>query len=189
QYYSGHPVPHPHLKNEKPADSGKRRGLLSAYPRTTERENWLRAAYPTDSNGVVQFTSIFPGYYTGRATHVHARAYTDWTPLPNGSYVGGPLAHIGQFFFEDELNDSIDKLAPYSENPIRHTIGRTRNWADSLDIFNTAQEGGYQPTFDIDFLGHVLSQGLVGYVTMGINMSQVFEHSAWDPQSSRPKFS
>ncbi|CAD6885902.1 unnamed protein product, partial [Tilletia caries] len=133
--------------------------------------------------------SIFPGYYTGRATHVHARAYTDWTPLPNGSYVGGPLAHIGQFFFEDELNDSIDKLAPYSENPIRHTIGRTRNWADSLDIFNTAQEGGYQPTFDIDFLGHVLSQGLVGYVTMGINMSQVFEHSAWDPQSSRPKFS
>ncbi|KAE8206888.1 hypothetical protein CF327_g7468 [Tilletia walkeri] len=188
-YYSGHPVPHPHLKNEKPAESGKRKGMLSAYPRTNERENWLRAAYPTDANGVVQFTSIFPGYYTGRSTHVHTRVYTDWTPLSNGSYIGGPLAHIGQFFFEDELNESIDKMWPYSENPIKNTHGRTRNWNDGLNIFDTAHEGGaYQPVFNMDFMGHVLSQGLVGYVTMGVNMSQVYEKSAWDPMSSRPKF-
>ncbi|KAL9934492.1 hypothetical protein V8E36_006948 [Tilletia maclaganii] len=187
-YYSGHPNPQPHLKDEKPASTGPRRGLLSAYPRTNEVENWLRAAYPTDKNGVVQFTSIFPGYYTGRATHVHARVYSDWTPLPNGSYVGGPLAHIGQFFFEDELNESIDKLAPYNENPIRHSWGRTRNWDDSLNIFHDSQAGGgYKPMFDIEFLGHVVQQGLIGYVTMGVNMSQVYQQSAWDPNSSKPK--
>ncbi|KAK0527963.1 hypothetical protein OC834_004220 [Tilletia horrida] len=187
-YYSGHPLPAPHLKDEKPATEGIRKGMLSAYPRTLESENWLRAAYPTDSNGVVQFTSIFPGYYTGRATHVHSRVYTDWTPLPNGSYVGGPLAHIGQFFFEDELNDSIDKMHPYSSNPIRDTWGRTRNWNDGLGIYNAAQEGGYKPVFNIDFLGHVVSQGLIGYVTMGVNLSHVHQSSAWDPNSSRPKF-
>jgi len=58
---AGHPEPAPHLVNEEPAKTGKRRGLLSAYPRTNDHENWLRGAWPTDKNGVVQFTSkVFP---------------------------------------------------------------------------------------------------------------------------------
>lgn len=52
----GHPVPHPHLIDEQPASEGRRRGLLSAYPRTIHEETWLRGAWPTDKNGVVQFT-------------------------------------------------------------------------------------------------------------------------------------
>jgi protocatechuate 3,4-dioxygenase beta subunit len=31
---------------------------------------WLRGIQPTDSDGVAQFESIFPGHYTGRATHI-----------------------------------------------------------------------------------------------------------------------
>jgi hypothetical protein len=30
----GHPVPYPHLRDEKPVEFGKRKGLLSAFPRT-----------------------------------------------------------------------------------------------------------------------------------------------------------
>lgn len=39
------------------------------------------------------------------------------------------------------------QLAPYNENPIRHLPGRgrTRNWEDSLQIFDEAHEGGYMP--------------------------------------------
>ncbi len=29
----------------------------------------------TDSNGLVKFTSIFPGWYSGRATHIHVHVY------------------------------------------------------------------------------------------------------------------
>jgi protocatechuate 3,4-dioxygenase beta subunit len=55
-YYAGHPVPRPELVNEKPQRGGKRSGLLSAYPRTVHEETWLRGAWPTDRNGVAQFT-------------------------------------------------------------------------------------------------------------------------------------
>lgn len=61
-HYAGHPDPAPHLVDEQPQTTGHRKGLLSAYPRTNEEETWLRAAQPTDENGVTEFTSIFPGY-------------------------------------------------------------------------------------------------------------------------------
>lgn len=55
--------------------------------------------------------AIFPGYYTGRATHVHAKVFPEWTTHPNGSYTGDRLVHVGQFFFEDEMNLVVDKVS------------------------------------------------------------------------------
>ena len=57
---------------------------------------------------------------------------------------------------------------PYVTNPIRETRGRTRNWRDSLNIFEDAHgpEGKYNPIFKLHFIGGVISQGLVGYITM-----------------------
>jgi protocatechuate 3,4-dioxygenase beta subunit len=37
--------------------------------------HFLRGRQTTDSNGLVTFTSIFPGWYTGRATHIHVHVY------------------------------------------------------------------------------------------------------------------
>ncbi|KAJ3507810.1 hypothetical protein NLJ89_g6092 [Agrocybe chaxingu] len=177
--YAGHPVPAPHLKDEKPASEGPRRGLLSAFPRTQPQETWLRGAWPTDKNGVVQFTSIFPGYYTGRATHIHTKVFPEWTPIPeNNTFTAGRLAHVGQFFFEEDLNMVIDKMYPYITNPIKDTIGRTRNSVDSLNIFQDSHgpEGMYNPIFKVHMLGGVLSQGLIGYITMGVNASATYDN-------------
>jgi hypothetical protein len=59
-------------------------------------------------------------------------------------------------------------MHPYCTNPIRDTLGRTRNWRDSLNIFEDSHgpEGKYNPVFKLDLLGGVLSQGLMGYITM-----------------------
>jgi hypothetical protein len=142
---SGHPVSRPEFVNQKPQVGGKRAGLLSAFPRTVQQETFLRGAWPTDRNGIAQFTSaclfsfllclsslsdlidrsncparsfslctaIFPGYYTGRATHVHTKVYPTWKTLPNGSFTSDQLAHVGQFFFEDEVNLRIDSVRIY----------------------------------------------------------------------------
>lgn len=167
-HYAGHPDPAPDLVDEIPQQTGARKGLLSAFPRTKYEETWLRGALPSDANGVAEFTSIFPGYYTGRATHVHVKVHPEWTMLPNGTFQSGRLIHTGQFFVDDELNEQIDKLWPYNTNPIRDLPGRgrTRNWDDSLKIYQESHENGYMPTFDIEPLGGVLSQGLIGYITM-----------------------
>jgi protocatechuate 3,4-dioxygenase beta subunit len=37
--------------------------------------HFLRGRQTTDSNGLVTFTSIFPGWYSGRATHIHVHVY------------------------------------------------------------------------------------------------------------------
>jgi len=175
-HYAGHPDPAPHLVDEKPQVGGKRAGLLTAFPRTNFHEQWLRGAWETDSHGVARFTTIFPGYYTGRATHVHAKVFTSWTENKNGTFTGGKLAHVGQFFFEDDLNMQIDKMFPYTENPIRDIGGRTRNWRDSLNIFEDSHENAYNPIFKMHLLGGVLNQGLVGFITMGINSSHEVEN-------------
>jgi protocatechuate 3,4-dioxygenase beta subunit len=39
-------------------------------------QDFLRGRQTTDANGLVSFTSIFPGWYTGRATHIHVHIYT-----------------------------------------------------------------------------------------------------------------
>jgi protocatechuate 3,4-dioxygenase beta subunit len=109
-YYAGHPDPAPHLVDEKPATEGKRRGLRTAYPRTVMEETWLRGAWMTDARGVAQFSTIFPGYYTGRALHVHTKVFPEWEVLPNGTFIAGRLAHVGQFFFDDQLEAAIDKV-------------------------------------------------------------------------------
>jgi len=175
-HYAGHPVPEPHLVDEKPQVGGKRSGLLTKFPRTAPEETWLRGAWPTDRNGVAQFTTIFPGYYTGRAVHIHAKVFQAWEPFANGSFSPGPLFHTGQFFFDDDINMQVDKMWPYVTNPIRDSFGRTRNWRDSLNIFEEAQgpEGKYNPVFKMHMLGSIISQGLIGYITMGVNASAGF---------------
>lgn len=37
--------------------------------------HFLRGRQTTDANGKVNFTSIFPGWYNGRATHIHVHIY------------------------------------------------------------------------------------------------------------------
>ncbi|KAK0199958.1 Intradiol ring-cleavage dioxygenase [Desarmillaria ectypa] len=166
-HYAGHPEPTFELRDEKPQVGGKRNGLLSAFPRTKPAETFLRGAWPTSENGVAQFSTIFPGYYTGRATHIHTKVFPSWTPLPNGTFEAGKLVHVGQFFFDDEINIQVDKMHPYTTNPIKDTVGRTRNWRDSLNIFEDSHgpEGKYNPVFRPVFLG------FAGFITMGVNTS------------------
>ncbi|MCC9136102.1 intradiol ring-cleavage dioxygenase [Pontibacter silvestris] len=37
--------------------------------------HFLRGRQVTDANGLVSFTTIFPGWYQGRATHIHVHIY------------------------------------------------------------------------------------------------------------------
>jgi protocatechuate 3,4-dioxygenase beta subunit len=58
-----------------------RAGLYSMY--TLETENYLRGVQITDADGLVTFTTIFPGCYDGRWPHIHFAIYEklDQPPL------------------------------------------------------------------------------------------------------------
>jgi protocatechuate 3,4-dioxygenase beta subunit len=38
-------------------------------------QTFLRGVQTTDGNGQVTFTTIYPGWYSGRATHIHVEVY------------------------------------------------------------------------------------------------------------------
>jgi hypothetical protein len=67
--------------------------------------------------------------------------------LPNGTFKSTRLVHTGQFFVEDDINMEIDKIHPYNTNPLAHMVGRgrTRNWEDSLQIYQNSFDDGYMP--------------------------------------------
>lgn len=56
-HYAGHADPDPALVWEGPAPTGIRKGLLTKFPRWNTEETWLRGAWPTNKNGVAQYTS------------------------------------------------------------------------------------------------------------------------------------
>lgn len=57
-----------------------RAGSYSGYSSSQNGGNyagqtWLRGIQVSDSNGQVTFTTIYPGWYTGRITHIHVQIY------------------------------------------------------------------------------------------------------------------
>ena len=52
-----------------------RDGNYSMYSSAISAENYLRGVQAADADGVVTFTTIFPGCYEGRMPHVHIEVY------------------------------------------------------------------------------------------------------------------
>jgi protocatechuate 3,4-dioxygenase beta subunit len=50
-------------------------GGYSLYSDGVAEENYLRGVQETDSDGLVTFTSIYPGAYSGRWPHIHFEVY------------------------------------------------------------------------------------------------------------------
>lgn len=76
-------------------------------------KQFFRGYQRTDANGVVHFNTCYPGWYRGRAVHIHLRVMT-------GDYVSADRADswvITQLLFADELNQEIFDQAPlYKEH-------------------------------------------------------------------------
>jgi protocatechuate 3,4-dioxygenase beta subunit len=70
--------------------------------------------------------SIYPGWYSGRAVHIHFRI--------RNSTSGGTYDFISQLFFNDSLTDTVYTQSPYSRG-----ARSTSNAADG--IYN---QGGSQ---------------------------------------------
>ena len=90
---------------------------------TTDDGTYLRGAQTTDANGIAQFTTVFPGWYISRTTHIHLKVH-----------IGKKTVLTTQLFFDEALLDEVYATAPYSD----HT-GRENNVNNSTDsIYDAA---------------------------------------------------
>lgn len=75
--------------------------------RSQPQGSFLRGYQRTDAAGLAQFLTIYPGWYGGRAVHVHFKIRT---PAASGS----AQEFTSQLYFDDMLNDRIFAMAPYA---------------------------------------------------------------------------
>jgi len=74
----------------------------NTYGAATPEDNttFLRGWQFTDENGIVKIETIYPGWYAGRALHIHVNVFTPKTVFPNGTYATDAIKlHTGQIFF------------------------------------------------------------------------------------------
>ena len=123
---------------------------------------YLRGVQFTDKHGRVSFKSIFPGHYTGRTTHIHVRIHINSGDSKN-KLVGGHICHTGQMFPPEAVYREAYRLKPYSpETATIVTHAEDRVWT---------QQHGYEGLMKFTQVGHRLSKGLIGSLTMAVNPS------------------
>ncbi|KAI4602955.1 hypothetical protein KJ359_008176 [Pestalotiopsis sp. 9143b] len=131
---------------------------------------WLRGIQSTDADGVAQFSTLFPGHYSGRATHTHVIAHVGATQLENGTVTGGNDAFVGHLFWDQQLIYDVEALSPYSDN----TIEITTNADDSIFPNEAAT---IDPVFNYIQLGEDLQDGLFAWITIAVNVSASYSES------------
>ena len=102
----------------------------------------------TDANGTATFDTIYPGWYQGRAVHIHVKVHVD-----------DNVVHTGQLFFDDSLTDTVYRNSPYNSRGARDM----RNEDDS--IFSDA--GGSSAILPVTPSG----SNYKGTITVGVKPS------------------
>lgn len=119
-----------------------RDGAYSGYGRYIG-DRFCRGLQFTDCDGRVRFRSIFPGWYAGRATHVHFQVYLT---------EGGRLAATSQFTFPEATMRAVQSTPGYpGADPV--APARDFAFADGLEHQLARIEGtpgnGLRATLDV----------------------------------------
>lgn len=85
-------------------------GQYSLY--SVPAESWLRGLQVTDANGMVTFTTIWPGCYSGRFPHIHFEVFTTQATALGGGYA----RLISQFAMPDTQNRLVYASSGYGSS-------------------------------------------------------------------------
>jgi protocatechuate 3,4-dioxygenase beta subunit len=81
-------------------------GVRDARMDTTGQQ-FLRGYQVTDASGAVRFRTIYPGWYPGRAVHIHFKVR-----VPRAAGLADEFT--SQLYFDDELTNRVHARPPYS---------------------------------------------------------------------------
>jgi protocatechuate 3,4-dioxygenase beta subunit len=120
-------------------------GVYSGFGAGSASRTFMRGIQRTDKNGLAVFTTVYPGWYQGRAVHIHVKVH-----------VRGNVVHTGQLFFSDAMTEKVYEAAPYASrgNP------DVTNANDSIFV-----NGGRRSLVAVKKSG----AGYVGSIAMGVH--------------------
>lgn len=131
---------------------------IGAIPRTDD-DTYLRGGQFTDHKGVVRFTTIYPGFYAGRALHIHVAVRVT---AGNNYLEERHVAWVGQLYFPEVASRSVLNTREYSG---RAVVPLTN---DQDELYETM--GGEASTLTVHTLSRDSKEdGYFGYLTIGID--------------------
>ncbi|MFT4062859.1 MAG: T9SS type A sorting domain-containing protein [Edaphocola sp.] len=126
------------------------RGYYSAYAGQpgidgtvdTTGQTWLRGIQYTDANGQVNFTTIYPGWYTPRTTHIHVQVYD----------TSNTLILTTQLVFLDSNNTTVNNY--YNTSGTNSTTNAndmvvSDSYADEIITVTGSTSAGYTGSVDV----------------------------------------
>jgi protocatechuate 3,4-dioxygenase beta subunit len=112
----------------------------------TVGKKFLRGYQVTKANGTAEFVTIYPGWYPGRAVHIHFKIRTD-------SASQSAYEFTSQLYFNDALTDQVHSQAPYAAKGQRtqknDQDGIFRDGGEQLMLQITKATEGYVGRFNI----------------------------------------
>ncbi|MET0629202.1 MAG: intradiol ring-cleavage dioxygenase [Acidimicrobiia bacterium] len=117
-------------------------GAYSGFGAGGSTTTFLRGGQNADTNGKVQFNTIYPGWYQGRTVHIHVKVHD------------GNTVHTTQLFFDQTLTNEVFTRSPYQGHS-----GGTTNSQD-----NIFSGGGTSTTLKTSESGN----GYLGTLVMGV---------------------
>jgi protocatechuate 3,4-dioxygenase beta subunit len=116
----------------------------------TTGRRYLRGYQLTDAAGEARFTTIYPGWYSGRAVHIHFKVRTR-------ARVGKSHEFTSQLYFDDALNARVhvsDHYADRGPGRMRNADDRIfRNGGEELILDLAPRDQGYAGRFELALAG------------------------------------
>ena len=124
-------------------------GLYSMYSDGVEDETYLRGVQIADANGELTFTTIVPGCYTGRWTHIHFEVYPDAASATNVSNViatsqlAFPADMLADVYALDAYSGSAENLAGVGTEITDDGIFSDGDWSLQVPTITGDVDSGY----------------------------------------------
>ncbi len=126
------------------SDPGERRASAAS-------QQFLRGFQLTNATGDAEFLTIYPGWYQGRAPHIHFKLR-----MAAASATPGSREFTAQIYFDDALSDRVYATAPYARRGRRAVRNADdfvfRDGGDQLLLASTRDGDGYTGVFAIGVL-------------------------------------
>ncbi len=138
----------------------------------------MRGVQLTNAEGVAEFETIYPGWYAGRALHIHLKVIVDGR-VSGDTYEGGHVSHTGQLFFPESLTEQVATLEPYSDHGDVPIVPQSED-----GIFE--QSGGDSAIVELTPLGGSVEDGFTAEITLGVDPNATPDPAGMGPAGGPP---
>jgi protocatechuate 3,4-dioxygenase beta subunit len=121
-------------------------GNYSEYGQSSG-QTFLRGLQTTDSGGKVTFNTIYPGWYMGRATHIHVEIY-----------MNGRTVKTTQIAFPESISASVYRTGVYASKGLNTTTNASDN------VFSDGVQD------EMATLSGDATSGYTGTITIGVSV-------------------